>query len=56
MGDTKVSIYGALDGVSLGLSFSEDEGSVEGLSDGTLLGLSLGDEEEFVDGLGRMIR
>ena len=51
MGDAEGSIYGALDGVSLGLSFSEDEGSVEGLSDGTLLGLSLGDEEEFVDGL-----
>ena len=36
----------------LGLSFSEDEGSVEGLSDSTSLGLSLGDDEEgSVDGL-----
>ena len=28
MGDAEGSIYGALDGVSLGLSFSEDEGSL----------------------------
>ena len=39
MGDDKGSIDAALDCVSLGLSFSEDEGSVEGLSDGISLGI-----------------
>ena len=43
-------IDGASDGLSLGLSLGDADGSIDGLSEGESLGLSLGEDDGSIDG------